>query len=440
MCCCYNVFIKSQILETKMNILIAKEILKKYEIDLNRKRDAFIIKMADAINLLKKNNLSAVYPYFKRNDNGIVSIVYKCECGNIAESHVNNFAQKKVFACKKCNAGKINSLTKRISLDNIKSNLNDKGFKVINIENYNGSLCGSSWELSCKHNHIFKRSGNHIQNIKCCPFCFTESISETLIREMLEIHFNKKFPSVRPDFLKSQFSNKNLEIDMYNEDLKIGFEYNGIQHYEAIYGKERLLKSIKNDNEKMRLCEENGINLIVLKYVENESKNKRLFLEEIVEILKSYNIFISSNTLFKVINKEHYFTNNIKEKIEKILVKNNKKLITKKILDLKGKVDFKCLCCNEKNTVSISTVMKWKNENNTNCRKCCFSKKADKAELRHTTIANQYCNNNGFLMAELIRNKDGHVTGFKYRDENNEIKIFGSKKYKKYIKEISSNF
>lgn len=96
---------------------------------------------------------------------------------------------------------------------------------------------------------------------------------------------------MRPDFLKSQFSNKNLEIDMYNEDLKIGFEYNGIQHYEAIYGKERLLKSIKNDNEKMRLCEENGINLIVLKYVENESKNKRLFLEEIVEILKSYKYF-----------------------------------------------------------------------------------------------------------------------------------------------------
>lgn len=419
-----------------MNILIAKDILKKYEIDLSRNRDTFIIKMADAINILNKNNLSVVYPYFKRNENSIVSIVYKCECGNIAKSFVYNFAQKKVFACKKCNAGKINSLTKRISLDDIKLNLNDKGFKVINVENYNGSLSGSYWELSCKHNHIFKRSVNRIKDIKCCPFCFTESISETLIREMLEIHFNKKFPSVRPDFLKSQFSNKNLEIDMYNEELKIAFEYNGIQHYEPIYGEKRLNKSIRNDNEKMRLCKENGISLIVIKYVENESKNKKLFLEEIAEKLKKYNIFISSNTLFKVINKEHSFTNNIQEKIEKILLKNNKELITKKIVDLKGNVDFKCLCCNKKSKISIPTIMKWGSEGSKNCKKCCFSEKANRADLRHTKIASQYCHDNGFLMEEFLRNKSGNVTGFKYKDKNNEVKLFGIKKYRKYIKEI----
>ena len=391
-----------------MNINVAINILSKYNIDLNRNKNAFIIKMANAIQILEDNGIEIIEPCFKKNNNSITTILYKCECGNIAESAVSNFANKKVYACKKCNAGKINSLTKRISLNDIKNNLSEKGFKVIKITNYNGNLEGSEWEMICESNHSFKRSGNNIKNIKYCPFCFTDSCEENLIRDLIEIHFNAKFPSIRPDFLKSTYSNKNLELDMYNKDLKLAFEYNGIQHYEPIYGEKRLEISQRNDMEKNRLCEQNGVKLITIKHNDKKIVDKKEFLLNIINYLKAFDIYISSESLNKTMNKKQIFKNKGLEKIKSLLLKNN---------------------------LSVSTIMNLETTPRKNCRKCKHLNKKNQSEMRHTSIAEKFCKDNNFSFIELQKNKEGHCSGFKYKNLLGEINLFGSKKYRKYIKE-----
>ena len=41
----------------------------------------------------------------------------------------------------------------------------------------------------------------------------------------------KKFPKVRPTFLRNPKTNRCLELDGYNKKLKLAFEYDGYQHY-----------------------------------------------------------------------------------------------------------------------------------------------------------------------------------------------------------------
>jgi hypothetical protein len=56
---------------------------------------------------------------------------------------------------------------------------------------------------------------------------------------------------------------------MYNAELKLAVEYNGMQHYEPIEffgGKEAFELRTKYDEEKMILCRENSVKLIIVPY------------------------------------------------------------------------------------------------------------------------------------------------------------------------------
>ena len=94
---------------------------------------------------------------------------------------------------------------------------------------------------------------------------------ENECRQILEEYFDGyKFITVRPNFLKYPLTNRNLEIDCYNEDLNIALEYNGLQHYEYknIYHKtyEDFLSRQNRDNFKYKKLHSMGINLIIVKY------------------------------------------------------------------------------------------------------------------------------------------------------------------------------
>lgn len=49
-------------------------------------------------------------------------------------------------------------------------------------------------------------------------------------RRVLESVYNKPFPKKRPSFLRNPETNRALELDGFNEDLKIAFEYDGSHH------------------------------------------------------------------------------------------------------------------------------------------------------------------------------------------------------------------
>lgn len=97
-----------------------------------------------------------------------------------------------------------------------------------------------------------------------------ESNGERITRRVFEHLFKKPFVKVRPDFLKNPETGRNLELDGYNEELKIGFEYNGIQHYcfPNRFNKTRqeFEYQLKKDKFKLEKCNEHGIYLITVPY------------------------------------------------------------------------------------------------------------------------------------------------------------------------------
>ena len=75
-----------------------------------------------------------------------------------------------------------------------------------------------------------------------------------------------------------------MELDGFNEELKVAFEYNGEQHYiKNRFNDDRDLDYIKwKDNLKAKRCEENGIKLIVIPYLIREDKLKEYILSKII--------------------------------------------------------------------------------------------------------------------------------------------------------------
>lgn len=100
----------------------------------------------------------------------------------------------------------------------------------------------------------------------------SESKGEIESKKAAEKIFNKSFKKIRPDFLKSEITGKNLELDIYNEDLKLAIEYDGIQHYKYVphfhkNGEVDFQKQLQRDKFKEEKCKEHGITLIRVPYL-----------------------------------------------------------------------------------------------------------------------------------------------------------------------------
>ena len=92
--------------------------------------------------------------------------------------------------------------------------------------------------------------------------------NEEKCREVIQSIYNAPFKKIRPDFLKNPKTGRKLELDMYNDNLKIALEYNGIQHrtYAPYFHKSQndYYDQVDRDKLKERLCKENGVLLIVV--------------------------------------------------------------------------------------------------------------------------------------------------------------------------------
>lgn len=100
----------------------------------------------------------------------------------------------------------------------------------------------------------------------------TESKGEAECRRALQYLFGKPFNKARPNFLRNPVTGGsfNLELDCYQEDLRLAVEYSGRQHYEYIpyfhRNKEAFLNQKYRDHMKAQMCKENGINLVIIPY------------------------------------------------------------------------------------------------------------------------------------------------------------------------------
>ena len=106
-------------------------------------------------------------------------------------------------------------------------------------------------------------------------------VSETMLYHIVE----EIYPNIeiirhhRPSWLEG------LELDIYIPSKQLAFEYQGLQHFQAVehWGGEAKLEIQKeHDRRKKRICEEKGIVLICINYDEeltNDYVRKRIVLE-----------------------------------------------------------------------------------------------------------------------------------------------------------------
>ena len=127
--------------------------------------------------------------------------------------------------------------------------------------------------FKCKNNHDFDSALNNVNAGYWCPYCLYKRENECKI--IFERLLNKPF-------FKSRQIIKPYELDGYNKDLKLAFEYQGEHHYYYIpyfHKNEETFKiKLERDILKKRLCEEQNIILIEIKYniknLEDYIKNK----------------------------------------------------------------------------------------------------------------------------------------------------------------------
>jgi rubredoxin len=221
--------------------------------------------------------------------------------------------------------------------------------------------------IKCKEGHEFKISYNNLSKSRYCPEC-NFYIGEEYTRHVLETLLDCKFQKIRPDWLLNEEGNK-LELDGYNEDLKVAFEYNGIQHYKFSKHfhrtKANFNKRLRDDQLKIETCKNNDVNLIVVPYT-LEIEDIRPFVEK---ELKKFKVPFKSKKI-KVLDQNTLRKNSasglskIKKKIE-----GKGKLLSKVYIDRNTTLKFKCNCSNEWETRAKNILRDlW-------CPKCGVSKK-----------------------------------------------------------------
>lgn len=100
------------------------------------------------------------------------------------------------------------------------------------------------------------------------------SRGEAECRRVMEMLTGKPFNKQRPSFLRNDVTNSRLELDCFNDDLKLAVEYNGEQHYRYTPYFHSSRAAFQNgqyrDKLKDSLCKQHGVRLIVVPYtVEN---------------------------------------------------------------------------------------------------------------------------------------------------------------------------
>jgi hypothetical protein len=203
------------------------------------------------IHAFKKNGqcLSSVYTDSK------TKMQWQCDKGHEWSANFNNIKHDNNW-CPFC-AGRA-----PLTLNECKLFALSKGGKCLSTF-YKKSTTKMSWE--CDKGHEWSANFNSIKHSNTwCPQC-SSSRSENLCKTIFEKYLLKKFPTVRPTFLNG------LELDGYNEELNIAFEYNGRQHYEYNPHFHRndidvFEKQKERDIKKYKICHDQNINLIIIPY------------------------------------------------------------------------------------------------------------------------------------------------------------------------------
>ena len=118
----------------------------------------------------------------------------------------------------------------------------------------------SRFWITCRKGHRWQTRWNTLKQGGWCPKC-KETVSENKFRGTIERILSAPFPKQKPEWLRSPLTGRPLELDGYNQDLKVAFEYQGPYHYQLGDTSQK-----RRDEIKVQKCTENNVILIRIPY------------------------------------------------------------------------------------------------------------------------------------------------------------------------------
>ncbi len=226
----------------------------------------------------------------------------------------------------------------KYTINNVKEYAQKREF-ILHETEYKGTK--HKYRLECPFGHIWHGSFEGLKEGKGCPDCAGsngERLSKSILESMLEISFPKK----KPNWLL-ELTSKRLELDGYNKEAKIAFEYQGVQHYKGygIYKKIDMKERQRVDLLKANACKKYGVKLIIIPYFKKLNN-----LEEIIKFVESCvrkaGIEIPKNWDSRKGNYKFYgYCPDLKE-MQKIAFDKGGRCLSKYYLNARTLLQFKC--------------------------------------------------------------------------------------------------
>lgn len=268
---------------------------------------------------------------------------------------------------------------------------------------YLGMLVKHQWK--CLEGHTWWATPAHIQQGEWCPECCS-GINERRCRLIFESLLGVALTRKRPKWLKNNLG-RLMELDGYNDELKLAFEYQGIQHYKEYplyFHKESGIYaySLRKDEEKRTLCKNNGIVLVEVPYIIKPFEMKDFIIEELIlnGFWNKINFDAEINFSRANISKEHQLLDEIK----KICIAKSGECLTEYYTSSKTKV--KVICNNGHIWESTPGNIKsgyW-------CPECFNSRRGTTRKLTMGDMHALAKKNGGeFLSLEYINNSVKHI-------------------------------
>ncbi len=190
----------------------------------------------------------------------------------------------------------------RWTVDSIKEFAHSKSGQFLS-KKYRGMREQHEWK--CSNGHRWKTKAiNVLSHNTWCPKC-ARNITEERCRFVLEQLTGEEWINTRSILA-------GLELDGYSQKLHAAFEYNGEQHYHDnhIFRKTSYLEQQERDQQKLHLCREKCIKMIIISY-----KKKNNLEEHIKSELSILGIPINQN---KVNWKQFNYCKSLVQKLHRV--------------------------------------------------------------------------------------------------------------------------
>jgi len=152
----------------------------------------------------------------------------------------------------------------KIHKNNLGANYKPSGWYGRDCYIYNTLITKTIEKRLRKINRIVENEVRQSFNFKKIGEAWTsESILYAIIKRIFPNYNVRRH--YRPGILEG------LELDIYIEELNVGIEYQGLQHFKPVKhwgGEEGLIKTKERDKRKKKLCKLNSIKLIYFDYTE----------------------------------------------------------------------------------------------------------------------------------------------------------------------------